>query len=351
MAKRTAEATEIEWRALYDAADELKALAPWEWMFDSDLFAVRDPASEQIGYCCVMGNLGEHYALAVYLGADGLRGYREVASGAYEDRPAEALFAQRCLMVSFEDRELLDKDSYAQIKALGRKYRGRNAWPELRDYTPGYLPWRLEPPQVRFLTVAIKQTCDVARRFRDDEDYLVGPDEDQMLLREYVGGEWKERWHRPEMAPPADSEPPPPIDELRLKRLAVRRLKRLDVWEADRLLFPGAVQGEKGERPYYPPTLLIVDSTSGMVLPPMMSDPGVWRQAFQEHLLDLCEQMEGAPREILLRDETLTALLTPIADALKVRLRRSSDLPALDEAREALLEAMGLGGPDTMDFS
>jgi hypothetical protein len=147
MAKTTAEATETEWRALYDAADELKALAPWEWMLDSDLFAVRDPESGQIGYCCVMGNLGEHYALAVYLGADGLRGYEEVASGAYAERPAQALFAQRCLMVSFEDRELLDKESYAQIKALGRKYRGRQAWPELRDYTPGYLPWRLEPPQ------------------------------------------------------------------------------------------------------------------------------------------------------------------------------------------------------------
>jgi hypothetical protein len=350
MAKTTAEATATEWRALYDAADELKALALWEWMLDSDLFAVRDPESGQIGYCCVMGNLGEHYALAVYLGADGLQGYREVASGAYEERPAEALFAQRCLMVSFEDRELLDKDSYAQIKALGRKYRGRQAWPELRDYSPGYLPWRLEPPQVRFLTVAIQQTCDVARRFKDDEEYLVGPDEGQMLLREYVGGEWKESWHQPELATPAASEPPPPVDELRLKRLAGRHLKRLGVWEADRLLFPGAVQGEKGERPYYPPTLLIVDSASGMVLPPMITEPGAWRQAFQGHLLDLFEQMDGAPREIRLRDEALAALLAPIADALKVRLRRSADLPALDDAREGLLEAMGLAGPDEMDF-
>jgi hypothetical protein len=350
MAKTTAEATETEWRALYDAADELRALAPWEWMLDSDLFAVRDPGSGQIGYCCVMGNLGEHYALAVYLGADGLRGYREIASGDYEDRPAEALFTQRCLMVSFEDRELLDKDSYAQIKALGRKYRGRQAWPELRDYTPGYLPWRLEPPQVRFLTVAIQQTCDVARRFKDDEGYLVGPDEGQMLLREYMGGEWKERWHRPEPAAPATAEPPPPVDELRLKRLAGRRLKRLGVWEADRLLFPGAVQGEKGGRPYYPPTLLIVDSASGIVLPPMISEPGAWRQAFQGHLLDLCEQMNGAPREIRLRDEALVALLAPIAGALKVRLRRSADLPALDDARDGLLEAMGVAGPDDMDY-
>jgi hypothetical protein len=165
-----------------------------------------------------------------------------------------------------------------------------------------------------------------------------------------VGGEWKERWHRPEVVTPVASEPPPPVDELRLKRLAGRRLKRLGVWEADRLLFPGAVQDEKGGRPYYPPTLLIVDSASGMVLPPMITEPGAWRQAFQGHLLDLCEQMDGAPREIRLRDEALADLLAPIADALKVRLRRSAALPALDDAREGLLEAMGLAGPDDMDF-
>lgn len=55
------------------------------------------------------------------------------------------------------------------------------------------------------------------------------------------------------------------------------------------------------------------------------------------------------PGEIRLRDEALVALLAPRADALKVRLRRSADLPALDDAGEGLLEAMGLAGPDDMD--
>lgn len=50
-----------------------------------------------------------------------------------------------------------------------------------------------------------------------------------------------------------------------------------------------------------------------MLLPPKITEPGVWRQAFQGHLLDLCEQMEGVPREIWLRDEALAALPAPIA--------------------------------------
>ena len=80
----------------------------------------------------------------------------------------------------------------------------------------------------------------------------------------------------------------------------------------------------------------------------MNTYPGAWRQAFQDHVLDLCEQLAGAPSEIRLRDEALANLLVPIANALKVRLRRSADLPALDDAREGLLDAMGLAGPDDM---
>ncbi len=60
MAKTTAEATEMEWRALYDAADELKALAPWEWMLDSDLVELAPD-----GRSVLFGELGK--AAGVYL--------------------------------------------------------------------------------------------------------------------------------------------------------------------------------------------------------------------------------------------------------------------------------------------
>ena len=74
-----------EWQALFEAAGEFYKLRPWEWMEDSELFGVLNPETGEIGYCCVMGNLGELLALGVYLGSDGLETYLMMQSGELEE--------------------------------------------------------------------------------------------------------------------------------------------------------------------------------------------------------------------------------------------------------------------------
>ena len=39
-----------EWAALYQVAADFKRTAAWEWMDDSDLFGVQNPADGEIGY-------------------------------------------------------------------------------------------------------------------------------------------------------------------------------------------------------------------------------------------------------------------------------------------------------------
>jgi len=79
-----------EWRRLYEAAVVFRDAAPWEWMWDAEVFGVQSPESGEIGYCCVMGRLGEHFALAVYEGSAGLEGLWQMRLDPPSGDPAPA---------------------------------------------------------------------------------------------------------------------------------------------------------------------------------------------------------------------------------------------------------------------
>lgn len=75
------EPSQQEWQRLYEAAVAFKKAAPWEWMEEDELFGVRNPETGEIGWVSIMGQAGEHYALALYLGVEGLHGFWAIHEG------------------------------------------------------------------------------------------------------------------------------------------------------------------------------------------------------------------------------------------------------------------------------
>jgi hypothetical protein len=115
-----------EWSRLYQAAIRIKEMAPWQWMSETDIFGVRNPEMGEIGFVSIMGALGEHYAVAVYLGSQGLyRFWSFEESGPYA--LDDGLLAIPHLQASFEDRSELTKRDLDVIKTLSLKFRGRQA--------------------------------------------------------------------------------------------------------------------------------------------------------------------------------------------------------------------------------
>src|SRR2546428_3532096 len=136
-----------EWGRLYAAAGRVKEMAPWEWMMEDDVFGVRNPEREEIGFVSVMGAGGEHFAVALYQGVDALYDFLAL-SEAGRDGTADSVGAERVLEIpqlqaSFEDRGRLQKEDRDTIKKLDLKFRGANSWPMFRNYAPGMFPWFL----------------------------------------------------------------------------------------------------------------------------------------------------------------------------------------------------------------
>ena len=108
-----------EWKELYVQAIKFKEIAPWRWMWDSNLFGVKNPEDGEIGYCCVLGAAKEVFGLAVYKGCEGLDGYWKAVHHPGLMRQHDAIHLKKCLLLTFDNRSDLEKSDLQVIKELG----------------------------------------------------------------------------------------------------------------------------------------------------------------------------------------------------------------------------------------
>lgn len=325
---------EATWRHLYEAAVAFKEAACWDWMSDSDIFGVKDPATGEIGYCCILGAAGEVLGMAVYPGTPGLEVYLKLLSSETGPRDPDFLFIHRCLTADFNDREDLDKPDRDVIRSLGLTFRGRNAWPQFRSYLPGYFPWYLTDSEARFLAVALEQGLNVCQRFRRDTTLLSPPRGGVYLVRTAREKEgqlvWENEWLEPE---PFEEKGLPfePLDEGTLARIKETLKPRDQIWEGDFFHLNSPVK-EEG-RPFYPRLFVWADVSSGLLLSQDMKRPDDPITALRESLISAAGENGFFPGEIRVRRQEAYELLSPVAASLNIKLVKASVLRSIDHFR------------------
>ena len=354
------------WRNLFDAALALREIEPWRWMADAQIFGVQNPDNQEIGYCCVLGALGEVLGLVVYLGSERLDQYRKIQSGKIRVGSPAIIHGQSCLTAWFSNRSYLDKTDIKIATQLGLKPRGRAAWPQFRSFRPGYHPWFLTEDEARYLTLCLQQTRDVALRLRTNPERLAAPSKGQYLMRvpvenpdpsaaearhaaqpayaESLAGQpllfadlarsrswqWCDQWLKPAplLEPVIRSVP---RDEVRLQCIKNASGGHHGIWEIDGDYISEAVAGD--ERPFFPHMLLCADHDSGFILATVLAHPSTWESEFTETFLGSLEQQKLLPEKLRLRKTALRALFEPLATPLGVGIEMTSQLTAITHAR------------------
>jgi len=331
-----------EWRALYAAANHIASLAPWTWMQETDVFAVEDPDTGDIGFVSVTGSLGEHLSVTVYRGVRALYQFLELQRQDPVDMrdAAESILEIPQLQASFEDRKVLQLLDLVTIKSLKLRYRGAKGWPMFRSYVPGYTPWIITPAEARFLTHVLEQVPAVAPRFIENPGLIDVDDPEKFLLRAagrqgdaLVWGESIIRVPPPPSAPISIALPAATVD-------ALSEMPRDgEPVEADFFLVPASIGPETERRPYIY-MLLLVGSRSGMVVghDVLTATPtlDVMLGEVAGHVARSLTECSSLPSVIRVPSERLYDLLRPLALKLDVPLEIESELRALDEARAAL---------------
>ncbi len=325
---------------LYALADELYRLAPWDWMEETDLVAVRLPGSGELVYVSIMGQGGEHRALSLYLGEDPLGKFNRVQleGGCAEGDVMRLVLESRQLQLSFKERRDLEKADLAAIKALGRKYRGEN-WPCFQSYHPGRAAGPLSPEETAWLTVACEQLLVVAPQLEKDGEATLknGSKGLEILCREQqADGAWKDVWLPFKIVPHVF--PSPQCNEI----LAAKVAKYTDKARLECLfnILPNPVGPRYGERTYSY-LMLVADADTGIMYG--MDLLSVEGQSFDEMIasvpnrfLAIVDKAGVRPLSIDCASIATCELLHSPACALEISVECYEALPLMDSILDSI---------------
>jgi hypothetical protein len=330
-----------KWKRLYDMADRLKALKPWDFLYERQVFGVKDPETGITGFVSFMGSGGDHIAMTVYLGESALTKFFSLAENLL-GLPPETILEIPQLQISFEDREFTEKKDRELIKSLGRKYSGRSAWPIFRSLRPGMLPWFMEDKEIRSMTHFLEQALEVASRMGVSE-MLVESDKDQdtFLVRDFslINGnpEWKDTFQKIFI-------PPATRISISISAKMMQDVLALPMGngavEAD--LFMSAAQiRPQGQRPYFAYMLLVIDKKSELVIGYEMLDPSqgleIMYGTVPEKMLIVFMTNRYRPREIHIASNIMEELCACLSKEIKVPVMRKKTLAKLEMAKEEVM--------------
>lgn len=76
-----------QWKELHEVAQGIKAMAPWDYLWDENFITIQLPGRDEPVYCSVMGGGGKCYGIGMYPGNEALTRLLRMAH-APEDEPS-----------------------------------------------------------------------------------------------------------------------------------------------------------------------------------------------------------------------------------------------------------------------
>ncbi len=336
---------------MYDLAFQYKGTKLWQQFYDDELFAVKLSDGE-IGYCCVMGMIGQHNALALYVGDEGYQSYQLLRNtdqdGITDQMMGELVTSQSCLQCSFETKDMLSDAELAEVRRYaethGKTLRGKNAFPQFTKYRPGRFPWHydseLDGQRIcDALSAAVALKKMLRKTSKEDLGFCsVDEEPERIPMLALADGRWVIKYTT---LPAAGMRYPEPALANDVTVARIKRKAKAGVWECGTLRLPNPVQeeGHEDEAPYYPLALIFIELGNELVQQPIVTDgedSSEMLKEFAEYLLTV----KTIPRTIRCGDDRCYALLKNLCAKTGITLERTDEPEALEDVIDDLLDHM-----------
>lgn len=338
--------TNIELHRLYEAAIAFRDLKPWTWMYASQMFIIHDDEKDIDGFCSIMGMMGEHFSLSVYLGQSGYQSYRylyDKANLAYMDHVfMKSEVKRNCLTVSFENSENMTDIDDEQSILLGYDFKGKNQFPRFRYHHPGvYSSYLSEGWQCRFLTKAIEQAIVVAKLCKNNGLKVPEIYDSQYYMRYKIDEGWTSKLVDSSLYS-KNKVFKKTVFQNDVLAYRIKKLPQLLVTlEAIQFYLPNPVVSANSSQPFYMLVTALVDSEEGQLFFLDIQETAALYlvdtvSEFAKQLLEL----KLRPYQIIAEDEDTYMLLQDLCQQIEVKLTLNSHVSRAHEFAEYIFEEL-----------
>jgi hypothetical protein len=329
---------------LYALSAKIYELRPWELLEEGELVLTRDSETGETCYCAVMGALGQVVAVHAYIGVESYRLFRRMLAGEVSGA-GEFYEVQRSVSLEFVPARELDAQDRKLLTALRHPIRSAGASPVFRAGRPGFFPWYVTEQEARLLEECLRAVIVICSAVSANPKLNYWERHYTYPLVSRVDGKDGESRYSIEMAEATLPQEPPlapahlgpeQVRQLRNRDYPVRGTLELDHFSS------GAKIGEKNERKACVRIAMAVDAESGFLFSPELAAPDVSvADALGMAIIRAAEASHALPKEVRVSNRRFKDCLQPLSELCGFPVKVARSLPALAEAREALLRMMG----------
>jgi len=320
------------WRSLFAMIDRYKKTKLWDFLADDQIIIVELADTKERVYCSILGNAGQEFGIAVYIGDAGLASLQKLVSNPRQYGMDEVMH-QRSLLLSLANRDELEEDDYSLIKRLGIAYRGKKQWPLFRSIKPGYYPWIIDEQEAIILTETLEIIVENANQWKQAPTNVPIVKEDKWLallpVEKNESINWESKLLKPERVENEKAPAQLMISEIETKRIQKRFPLVEATLEFEGNYFPEPVQNHPAERPVYPVMVIAADQHEGAIIYNQLLQHENYEQHLQATFLEMVEQIEAIPAEIRVENTETLRILKPLFKMLSVHVVQMESLPVI----------------------
>lgn len=327
---------------LLEASFRYRSDKLWKKLKDSDIFAVK-LFDGQLGYCSVMGELGECIALALYIGNDGWRCLNNIMNADYNAVPFAVLISQSCLQLELTNKCNIPDDIAESVKEYAKEHninlKGKNTYPNFPKFQSYYAPWVItEQKDFQYILEAVRAAAEVSDKLKNSRKINLGFDLGDSRIPLLTPTDSGYKWTiitAPEVQP---EEFPAP--EMRNDVLAgrIRKLKKHGTWEYRHFITSDPVPDEKRKLFIYPS--LVITTIPEKRKSWIINNHGFFPDEAENIVFKFGSKLleyGSCPETILTHGERSVALLSDFCKKCGIKLMETDSFEMIDDILNGIL--------------